>query len=389
MSMLLGSINRLALAGIFALATNAAANAEIVVGVVVSQSGPVSSIGLPYMKGTLAGQTFVGEAAGEKFRIIMLDDASDPSNASKYARKLIEEDHVDVLLGSAGSPSTGAIIAVASELKVPMIAIAPVGGAPKVDGKTWAICVVQPPSDMVGIVVDYIAKTQAKNIGYIGFSDAWGDLVYNNLLKSGEPQGLKVTTNERYARADTSVTSQVLKLSASKPDAVMIGGSGTAGALPYTALADRGYKGPIYSTPAVINPDFVRLAGASADGTIVSAGPITVVTQLPDGHPNKAVGLAFRDAYAKANGSDLKDNFSAYAFDGWLVMADAAKRTVAAGVKPGTPEFRSALRDAIHQTKEVVGANGIYNYGEDSFFGTDRRALVLVKLEKGEWKFFQ
>jgi len=154
-------------------------------------------------------------------------------------------------------------------------------------------------------------------------------------------------------------------------------------------LAERGFKGAIYSTPAVINPDFVRLAGAAGDGTIVSAGPITVVTQLPDGHPNKAIGLAFRDAYQKANGVALNDNFSAYAFDGWLVMADAAKRTVAAGTKPGTPEFRSALRDAIRQTKEVVGANGIYNYGEDSVFGTDRRALVLVKLEKGEWKFFQ
>ena len=383
------SVRSLALAAMVTTLSGLAAKAEIVVGVVTSQSGPVSSIGLPYLKGILAGQTFIGEVGGEKFRVIILDDASDPSNASKFARKLIEEDHADVLLGTAGSPGTNAMIAVATELKTPMIAIAPVGGAPKVDGKTWAVCTVQPPSDMVGVVVDYIAKTQAKNIGYIGFSDAWGDLVYNNLVKSGEPDGLKITSNERYARADTSITSQSLKLVATHPDAVMVGGSGTAGALAYTALSERGFKGPIYSTPAVINPDFVRLAGNAAEGTIVSAGPITVVTQLPDSNPSKAVGMAFRDAYQKANGAELHDNFSAYAFDGWLVMADSAKRVLAGGAKPGTPEFRSALRDAIYATKEVVGANGVYTYTDASIFGTDRRALVLVKLEKGEWKFFQ
>jgi branched-chain amino acid transport system substrate-binding protein len=169
----------------------------------------------------------------------------------------------------------------------------------------------------------------------------------------------------------------------------MIGGSGTGGALPYLALAERGYKGPIYSTPAVVNPDFVRLAGTSADGTIVSAGPITVVTQLPESNPSKAVGLAFRAAFQKVTGGELKDNFAAYAFDGWLVMADAAKRAIAAGAKPGTPEFHTALRDAIYSTKELVGANGVYNYTDASIFGTDRRALVLVKLEKGEWKFFE
>ncbi len=387
--MLFQSIRRLTLSVAIAASGIVAAHAEIVVGVITSQSGPVSSIGLPYTKGILAGQTFAGEVGGEKFRVIMLDDASDPSNASKYARKLIEEDHADVLIGSAASAATNAMIAVATELKVPMIAIAPVGTAPKVDDKTWAICVVQPPSDMVGIVADYIAKMQAKNVGYIGFSDAWGDLVYNNLMKASGPDALKITTNERFARTDTSITSQVLKLVASKPDAIMVGGSGTAGALPYLALAERGYKGPIYSTPAVINPDFVRLAGPSAEGTIVSAGPITVVTQLPDSNPSKAVGLAFSKAYQQANGAPLKDNFSAYAFDGWLVMTDAAKRAIATGAKPGTSEFHAALRDAIYATKEVVGANGIYTYTDASIFGTDRRALVLVKLEKGDWKLVQ
>ncbi len=381
-------LKSLALTALFSATGASIASAEIVVGFVTSQSGPISSIGVPYARGALAGQTYIGEVGGEKFRIIMLDDASDPSNASKYARKLIEEDKVDVLMGTAGAPATAAMIAVATELKVPMIAVAPAGTVPMNDGKAWAITTVQPPSDMVGIVVDYIAKTKVTKLGYIGFSDSWGDLVYNNAKASGEKQGVTLVTNERYARADTSVNAQILKVVAARPEAVIIGGSGTGGALPYTALAERGYKGPIYGTPAIVNPDFVRLAGAAAEGTIASASPMAVVNQLPDGHPNKKIGLAFAEAHQKANGVGLTDNFSGYAFDGWLVLADAAKRALATA-KPRTQEFRVALRDAIYSTKEVVGAQGIYNYKDGNHFGTDRRALVLIKLEKGEWKFFQ
>jgi branched-chain amino acid transport system substrate-binding protein len=204
------------LSALLASTASVGARAEIVVGVVTSQTGPIASIGLPYMKGVLAGQTFSGEVNGEKFRLILLDDASDPSNASRAARKLIEEEHVDVMLGSAGSPATNAMIAVATELKTPLIAIAPIGTAPKVDGKAWAVCSVQPASDMVGIVVDYIAKSKAKNVGYIGFSDAFGDLIYNNLAKAAKTDDLSVTSNERYGRTDTSITSQALKIAASR-----------------------------------------------------------------------------------------------------------------------------------------------------------------------------
>jgi branched-chain amino acid transport system substrate-binding protein len=241
--------------------TFAPVRSEIVVGVVVSQSGPVSSIGIPYGRGINAGHAYVSETGGEKLRIIQLEDGSDPSTATKNARKLIEEDKVDVLLGTAGAPATSAMIGVATEQRVPMIALSPVPSVQKVDGTAWAISVPQPPSLMVGVVVEQMHKMGVKNVGFIGFSDAWGDLVYNNVKATGEPLGMTLQTNERYARADTSVTAQILKVIAAKPDGVITGGSGTGGALPYLALAERGYKGPVFGTPALINPDFVRLAG--------------------------------------------------------------------------------------------------------------------------------
>jgi branched-chain amino acid transport system substrate-binding protein len=317
-----------------------------------------------------------------------LEDGSDPSTATKNARKLIEEEKVDVLLGTAGTPATSAMVGVATEQRVPMIAFSPVPSLQKLDGVPWVVSVPQPPALMIGVVVEQMHKMGVKNVGFIGFSDAWGDLVYNNLKAAGEPLGMRILTNERYARADTSVTAQILKVVAAKPDGVITGGSGTGGALPYLALAERGYKGPIFGTPALINPDFVRLAGKSAEGLIASTGPIMVVDQLPDDHPNKKIGLVFKEAHLKANGVPSNDGFSAYSFDAWLIFIDAAKRALLKA-KPGTPEFRAALREAIYSTSEVVGTHGVYTFRPESPVGTDRRALVLVRLEQGQWKLFK
>src|SRR5215471_3445768 len=364
------------------------AHAEIVVGVVTSQTGPVSSIGIPYGRGINAGYAYASEVGGEKVRMILLEDGSDPSTATKNARKLIEEDRVDVLLGTAGTPATSAMVGVATEQRVPMIAFSPLPSLQKADGIAWAVSVPQPPSLMVGVVVEQMHKMGVKNVGFIGFSDAWGDLVYNNVKATGEPLGMTVQTTERYARADTSVTAQILKVVAAKPDGVITGGSGTGGALPYLGLAERGYKGPIFGTPALINPDFVRLAGKSAEGLIASTGPIMVLDQLPDDHPNKKIGLAFTEAHLKANGVPYNDGFSAYSFDAWLIFVDAAKRALARA-KPRTSEFRTALREAIYSTSDLVGTHGVYNYRTESHWGTDKRALVLVRLEQGQWKLFK
>ena len=375
------------LAGAAIALAMAPSRGEIVVGVVTSQTGPVSSIGIPYGRGVNAGYAYASEVGGEKIRMILLEDVSDPSTATKNARKLIEEDKVDVLLGTAGTPATFAMVGVATEQRVPMIAFSPVPSVQKLDGVPWVVSVPQPPALMIGVVVEQMHKMGVKDVGFIGFSDAWGDLVYNNLKAAGEPLGMRILTNERYARADTSVTAQILKVVAAKPDGVITGGSGTGGALPYLALAERGYKGPIFGTPALINPDFVRLAGKSAEGLIASTGPIMVVDQLPDDHPNKKIGLAFKEAHLKANGVPSNDGFSAYSFDAWLIFIDAAKRALLKA-KPRTPEFRAALREAIYSTSEVVGTHGVYTFRPESHVGTDRRALVLVRLEQGQWKLF-
>jgi branched-chain amino acid transport system substrate-binding protein len=264
-----------------------------------------------------------------------------------------------------------------------MIGIAPISLPP--DQRGWTIEVPQPPPLMVAADVEAMKKAGVKTVGYIGYSDAWGDLVYDALMKSVAPAGISVVTNERYARADTSVTAQALKIIAAHPDAVLTGGSGTPGALPHIALAERGYKGLAYSTHAIINPDFIRVGGAAVEGVIAPTGPVVVAEQLPDSNPIKKVALQFREIYQKALGEPTSDAFSAYAYDGYLIFAAAAKQAMAKA-KPGTPEFRAALRDALFETREFVGTHAVYTFKPGDLYGVDQRSRVMVQLEHGKWK---
>jgi len=361
--------------------------ADITVGLITSMTGPGASIGIPYSKGTAAGVSYKDKVDGIKLNVIQLDDASDPSTGTRDARKLIEQDKVDVLMGAGSTPTSIAMTAVCHELKVPCITLAPVN-MPGEPG-SWMVSIPQPPTLMVSVVVDYMKAAGVKTVGYIGYNDGWGDLVYGGLEKAAGPDGIKILTNERYARADTSVTAQALHIVSAAPDAVMTGGSGTPGALPFIALRERGYTKEIYGTPALINPDFVRVGGAAVEGVIASTGPVVVADQLPDSYPTKKIALEYQAAYQKANNEPARGAFGPYAFDGWLVLLDSAKRALATGVKPGTPEFRSALRDALVNAKDVVGTHGIYNFHPGNSFGVDKRALVLVKLVGGKWKLLQ
>ena len=358
---------------------------DLKVGVSLSLTGPNSSLGIPYEKGMQAALAYKPEIDGHKIQLIVLDDGSDPTTAARNAHKLVEEDKVDVLMGSAGVPLAIAMAQVGTEAKTPMIGLCPISLNPQ--ETQWVVTVAQPTQLMVDAVVERMKLNGVKTVGYIGFSDAWGDLVYNALMKAAPAAGIKVVANERYARSDQSVTGQALKVVALHPDAVMDGGSGTPGALPFLALANLGYKGGLYGQHGLINTAFLRVAGASAQGALMPTGPVIVADQLPDGYPTKKIALTFRQEYQKVNNAPSTDAFSAYSFDAWLVFADAASRALTQSkAEPGTPEFRLALRDAIKSAHEVVGTHGVYNFKPDDLYGVDKRARVIVKVDNGKWK---
>ncbi|MGE4452410.1 MAG: ABC transporter substrate-binding protein [Castellaniella sp.] len=372
----------LAFAGVSCLSV-AAWGADLKVGVISSLSGPVSALGIPYEKGVRAAHARIPEVAGHGIEVIVLDDASDPATAARNARKLVNEDKVDVLVGTSGVPGAMAIAAVAQELKTPLVSPTPVS-LPGPD-HDWTVVASQPFELMVSAVVKRMKAEGVKTVAFIGFSDALGDLAYDSLVRSAGELGIEVVANERYARGDMSVAGQVLKIMGKRPDAVFAGNSGTPGALPYLELANRRYSGRIYGTHGLINADFVRVGGRSIEGLEVPSGPVLVAEQLPAGDPVRDASMAFRASYQKLYGAPPTDAFSAYAYDAYLVLADAASR-VGPDVQPGTTAYRQALKDAILSTRELVGTHGIYNFGPDSRYGSDERSVVMVRMEGGQWK---
>jgi branched-chain amino acid transport system substrate-binding protein len=370
------------LAGLTLAATSA--QAQITVGFVTSLSGPAASIGVNYEKGMNAAYAYQDKIDGVNIKLIKLDDGSDPSTATQNARKLVQEDHVDIMIGTSSAPGTNAMLSVANELKVPFIGISPVNLPIPKQGHPWGIAVPQTPRLMVKVIADRMKREGIKTTGFIGFSDAWGDLVYNGAIAAENDGDPKVTSNERYARTDTSVTAQALKVIATHPDAVLDGGSATQAALPLIELRKLGFKGEFFGTPALLNRDFIRIGGKAVEGVQVSAGPVIVTSQLPADHFSKKIGTAFHEVFKKVNGTQANDGFSGYAFDGWLIFLHAAKVALK-HAKPGTQEFREALMQAIYANKDLAGVHAIYNFTPKSYYGVDARSLVVVKLVDGKW----
>ncbi len=356
--------------------------ADYTVGFISSLNGPVASLGIPYRDGIDAAYHYQAQINGRNIKLIKLDDNSDTSAAALDARKLINQEKVDVLIATAGSPQSHAVAVVANEEKTPLIALAH-AEVPGPEG-AWTIITPQPPDLMAEAVIARMKQDGVKTVGYIGFSDNWGDQVYEALQKIGPKYGVSIVANERYARTDDSVTGQMLKILAKKPDGVMTGTSGTPAALPFLALKERGYKGRIYGMHSLLNEAFTKLAGDSIEGLICPAGPESVAEQLPADNPMRKMTDVFRSEFEKVTGKKTKNPFAAYSFDSWLLFVDAAKR-VPKEIEPGTPQFRDALMKALTSTKDVVGTMGIYNFKPGERYGVDKRAAVLVEYKKGDW----
>ena len=357
--------------------------AQIKVGITVSATGPAASLGVPE-KNTVA--LLPTEVAGQTIDYIVLDDGTDASRAVANGRKLIDENNVDLLIGSTATPGSIALVDVAGEKKVPMIAlaasekiIAPVEGA-----KRWAFKTPQNDSLMARGIADHMAAHNIKTVGFIGFNDAYGDGWLAEATKAFDAKGVKIVATEKYARNDQSVTGQVLKLVAAKPDAVLIAAAGTPAALPQKTLRERGYAGAYYQTHGVTNQDFLRVGGKDLDGTVLPAGPVLVPDQLAAGNPIKPIATKLVTKYNAKFGAGSFSTFAAHMFDAGIEMEHAIPAALKAG-KPGTAAFRAALRDAIEAEHEVVLSNGVVDMSPTDHNGMDDRARVMVTIQNGAW----
>jgi branched-chain amino acid transport system substrate-binding protein len=365
----------LALPGLPAMAqTN-----EIVIGITVTTTGPAAALGIPERN---ALEFVVKEIAGVPLKVIVLDDGGDPTNATTNARRFVTESKADIIMGSSTTPPSAAVSDVANEAGIPHFGLAPFPITPA--RAKWSVTMPQPVPLMGKGLYEHMKAHNIKTVGYIGYSDSYGDLWFNDLKSQGGALGLTIVDEERYARPDTSVTGQVLKLVAANPDAILVGGSGTAAALPQTELRERGYKGLIYHNHGAASMDFIRIAGKAAEGVIMASGPVMDPEDQPDSALTKKPGLALDTAYEAKYGPNSRSQFAGHSYDAFKVL----ERVVPVALKkakPGTPEFREAIRQALLTERDIAASQGVYNFTETDRYGLDDRARIILTVKDGKY----
>jgi branched-chain amino acid transport system substrate-binding protein len=370
-----------------ALVTSTAASAQVKVGIVVAATGPAASLGIP-QKNT--APLLPKEMAGQKIEYIVLDDASDSTTAVKDIKKLIDEEHVDVVIGPSTTPNAIAMTDPAVDSETPVISLAAAAALilPMDARKRWVFKTPQNDALMAGAVVDHMGDHKVGTIAIIALTDSYGQNWVAEMNKLIGAKNIKLVANESYQPTDASVTGQVLRVVAARPDAVLIASRGTPAVLPAKALKERGYTGPIYQTHGVANNDFLRLGGKDVDGSIVPVGPVLVAAQLPDTDPSKKLALDYTRAYEAAYGPGSVATFGAHLWDAGLLL-QAALPGALAKAKPGTKEFRVALRDSLENVKNLTITQGVMNMTPTDHSGLDARSRVMVTVEDGKWKLMK
>lgn len=362
-----------------ALTPALAQTTDLTIGVTISSTGSAAALGVP-QKNSI--EFLPKELGGLKVNLILLDDAGDPTAATTNARRLVTENKVDVLIGSSITPTGIAVANVAAEAGVPHISLAPMPVTP--ERAKWSVVMPQPVPLMAKVIFGHMKNAGAKTVGMIGFSDSWGDLWAKEFEANGKPLGLSMVADERYARADTSVAGQALKLVAARPDVILVAASGTGAALPQIALRERGYTGKIYQTHGAVSKDFIRIAGKSAEGAFLASGPVVAAEGLADTSPVKKPAMAYVTAYEAKYGKDTRTQFGAHMFDAFEVLKRVVP-TALKSAKPGTADFREAVRKAMLTEKEIAASQGVYNFTETDRYGVDDRARILITVKDGNF----
>jgi branched-chain amino acid transport system substrate-binding protein len=356
-----------------------AETSEITIGITISTTGPAAALGIPERN---ALEFVPKEIGGVPLKVIVLDDGGDPTNATTNARRFVTESKADIIMGSSTTPPSVAVSNVANEAGIPHFGLAPFPITP--ERAKWSVDMPQPVPIMGKVLYEHMKAHNIKTVGYIGYSDSYGDLWFNDFKTQGVPMGMTLVDEERFARPDTSVTGQVLKLVAANPDAILVGASGTAAGLPQSELRDRGYKGLIYQTHGAASMDFIRIAGKSAEGVIMASGPVMSPETQPDSALTKKPGLALNSAYEAKFGANSRSQFAGHSYDAFEVL----KRIIPVALKtakPGTPEFREAIRQAFLTEREIPASQGVYNFTEKDRYGLDDRSRIILTVKDGKY----
>jgi branched-chain amino acid transport system substrate-binding protein len=361
------------------------AAAQVRVGVTVSSSGPQASLGIPEVNAVALLPRTIGSTTID---YTVLDDASDPTRAVLNVRKLIDQSHVDLVIGSSTTPNTLAMIDPAAEGQTPVISLGSSARLvePQDAKRRWIFKTPHSDSQMASSILEHFVAHGGHALAYIGFNNALGEAFWEQISLYAGARKVEIVASERFAPTDASVTAQILKIVAAHPDGVVIGASGTPAVTPARALADRGFKGAIYFNHGVSNRDFLALCGSACEGAFVPTGPIMVAAQLSADVPSRAEALRFAQRYDARYGAGSVNLFAAYTNDIGLLLERAVPVALQGGAAPGTAAFRAALRDALEQIRNLTTSTGVVNMSPTDHVGLDQRSRVMVQIHDGGWR---
>ncbi len=366
-----------------ALAFAAQAAEPIKIGSVLSVTGPAAFLGDPELK-TL--QLYVekinkeGGVLGRPLQLVHYDDGADANKANGFFKRLLEDDKVDILIGGSTTGATMAVIPMVENAGVPFISLA--GAVAVVEPvKKWVF--KTPHTDRMAAerVFDDMKKRGITKIALLSETSGFGQSGRKESKIAAEKMGISIVAEETYGAKDTDMTPQLTKLK-SNPDAqaIFVFGFGQGPAVVNKGVKQLGITLPIYHAHGVASEEFIKLSGGAAEGVRLPAAALLVADKLPGNDPQKAVAIAYAKAYTEHYKEPIS-TFGGHAYDALMIAVDAIKRAGSAD--------KAKVRDAIEQTKNYVGADGVFNMSPTDHMGLDLTSFRMLEVSKGDWKLVQ
>jgi branched-chain amino acid transport system substrate-binding protein len=365
--------------GLVLAAGPAVAQQSVKVGSFLSVTGAVGFLGDPELK-TL--EIYIdrinkdGGLLGRKLELVHYDDGSEANKANGFAKRLIDNDKVDVILGGTTTGGTMAAIPVVDKAGTPFISMA--AGVPIVEPvKPWVFKVA--PTDRMAAerVLADMKKRNFTRVALVSETGGFGQSGRKETLAVAPKYGIEIVVDETFAPKDTDVTAQLTKVKANpKVQALFVFGAGQGPAVVTKNIAQLGIKLPVYQSHGVASEEYIKLSGAAAEGVRLPAAALLVADKLPASDPQKKVVTEYRKTFTEHTKQEVS-TFGGHAYDALMIYVAAVKRA--------NSFDKDKVRAEIEKTKGYVGTAGTFNMSDKDHMGLDPSAFRLLEIRNGDW----
>jgi len=364
----------------FALSLGTAhAQQPIKIGSVLSVTGPGAFLGDPEKKTLdlyVERINAAGGVLGRKLELYTYDDGTDANKANGFAKRLIEEDKVDILIGGTTTGSTMAMVPVVEKAQIPFISLA--GAVVIVEPvKKWVF--KTPHTDRMAAekVFEDMKKRGLTKVGLLSENSGFGQSGKKETLAVAGKYGMQIVADEMYGPKDADVTTQLTKIkNTAGVQAILVFGFGQGPAVVTKNIGQLGITLPHYESHGVASEEYIKLSGKAAEGVRLPAAALLVAKALPNNDPQKPVVMGYEKAYKERYKQDVS-TFGGHAIDGLMIAVNAIKRAKSTD--------KAKVRDAIEQTKGFIGTGGVVNMSPTDHMGLDLSAFRMLEIRNGTW----